>query len=444
MKPEEIYLLFLEEVLELLPLIQAGLTELSQEYNHPETNTNKIQNVIADILPLLETLNMGASQFRDACSTQGGINPEVFNLGELENLIGSLQTLLASCAEETAKIGLLELNQLWQTYLKLKYSLLAHFNQVPSGKLGLLAKGEALFSLAQLKPYLAESTELDESLHTAIVEENIVHSLANLELTLANPNSWEQSAELKHQVDIFSNLGELLELEDLMAIAKSVATCLEDNLPATQLITQRALACWQAVQTALSRDINNDDQAEDWRNYLLLVADTQSSTATDFKSERPTERILQAEPFFMWLSGCNIFFLPANLIVAMVIPQPEQIQFLDNQHIFIWQSQNIRLYQLSELILYNYLLPDNLITHPSSLILVVQYHDHLIALEIGVEEPLVELSLTLKSFDPILTTPDYICGCTVLKGDRFLVVIDVAEILSRLLSQPSAAMINDR
>ncbi len=441
MKPKEIYLLFLEEALELFPLIQAGLEELAENYSQPEINSNTAPNTIGDILALLNALNSGITQVRDARGTNGKIPADLVNLDELQSLISHLHNLLLSFLEPTSKDRLLEFDELWQTYFRLKYYCLVNLSQLPSGNLGILAKGEALFSLATLQTYLATSGGLDKDLQTAIVHKDMVQSLAELKLILDSPNLAEQLTELKHQAEIFSGLGELLELKDLIAIAQSVTICLEANSPATQLITQRALACWQTVQTALSQDPN--ERAEDWRNYLFLLESDRTLISTGIIPEiKPkdvphfsVERILQTDQFFMWLSGFNIFFLPANLVLAMVMPQTEQIKYINKQQIFLWQEQKIRLYQLYDLLNYNYLLPDDLSHHPSTLILVVQHNDNLIALEVGVEQPLVESSLTLKSCAPILTTPDYVCGCTLFGNDCLRVVIDVLTLLDRQVAR---------
>ena len=442
MKPEEIYLLFLEEALELLPLIQAGLTELSQDYKQLAINHNAFDQTIADIIHLLETLNLGATQAREARSQDEEISLDVSNLEELQTLISNLQTLLANFLEPNPETKLVELKELWQTYIRLKYSLLTYLSQASLGKFSILAKGEFLFSLAQPQDQLAVSAGLDSDLQAAIVDKDMVQSLVNLELILDSPDLLAQSIQLKHQAEIFAGLGELLELEDLIAIAESVNICIEDQPSATQLIGQRALACWEAVQTALSKNTPNY-QVEDWRNYLFLAENNQASISTDISSEiesepvaqKTAERILKTEQFFMWLSGHNIFFLPANLVFAMVIPQAKQIKSLDNQQIFIWQEQNIPLYQLSELLNYNYLLPDDFRIHPSKLILVVKHNDNLMALEIGVEQPLVEPSLTLKFFAPSLNTPSYVCGCTLLRDDRFKVVIELQALLNQWVEQ---------
>ena len=441
MKPEEIYLLFLEEALELLPLIQAGLRELSQDYKQLAINPHAVHQTIADIIPLLDAFNLGATQARETCSQKEDMSSDVFNLEELQTLISNLYNLLANFLEQNSETKLVELQELWQTYIRLKYSLLKSLSRASLGNFSILAKGELLFSLVQPQENIAISAGLDSDLQEAIVDKDMVQSLVNLELILDSPDLVAQSIQLKHQAEIFAGLGELLELEDLIVIAESVNICIEDKPSATQLIGQRALACWEAVQTALSKNTNNY-QVEDWRNYLFLVEDNQASISTDVTPEiepdrvtqKTTEQILKTEQFFMWLSGHNIFFLPANLVFAMVIPQAKQIKYLDNQQIFIWQEQNIPLYQLSELINYNYLLPDDFRVHPSKLILVVKHNNNLIALEIGVEQPLVEQSLTLKFFGPSLNTPNYVCGCTLLEDDRFKVVIDLQALLNQGLS----------
>ena len=429
MKPEEIYLLFLEEALELLPLIQAGLKELSQDNEaRLVASSDPDLKVIAEILPLLNVLQIGADQVKDVILAQAVMGFNFAEVDELETLIGNLRTLLASFWEQNATFGLAELNILWQTYLQLKSSLLSHLCRSPVGQLGILVKGEFLFSITPIQSDVAKTNKIDTNWQETILDKNIVESLANLELTVANPNLSAQSKELKHQADIFFELGKLLELEELIAVAESVHISLAQNPQVSTLITQRALACWQAVQTALSPE-NHHNPREDWRNYLFLAKDSQSSTSTDINPQIAVESNLQTEPFFMWLSAYNVYFLPANLIFALVIPQPAQIQSIDNQQIFIWQGQNLPLYQLSSLLNYHYILPDDLSIHPSTLILVVKYNGNLIALEIGVEEPLVESSLAIKCLDPILSTPSYICGCTLLKSDRLTVVIDVAELL---------------
>lgn len=442
MKPEEIYLLFLEEALELLPLIQAGLRKLSQDYKQLAINPEAVHQTITDIIHLLDALNLGSTQAREAHSQDEEISADVFNLEELQTLISNLYNLLANFLEQNSETKLVKLQELWQTYIRLKYALLKSLSQTSLGNFSILAKGELLFSLAKPQDNIAISAGLDSDLQSAIVDKDMVQSLVNLELILDSPDLFAQSTQLKHQAEIFSGLGELLELEDLIAIAESVNICIEDKPSATQLIGQRALACWEAVQTALSKNTNNY-QVEDWHNYLFLVEDNQASISTDVTPEiepdpvtqKTGERILKTEQFFMWLSGHNIFFLPANLVFAMIIPQAKQIKYLDNQQIFIWQEQNIPLYQLSELLNYNYLLPDDFRIHPSKLILVVKHNKNLIALEIGVEQPLVEPSLTLKFFDPSLNTPSYVCGCTLLGDERFKVVIDLQALLTQWFEQ---------
>ena len=418
-------LLFLEEALELLPLIQAGLWELSHNYNQ-----QAIGSITANILSIVNILNQSVTQVGENRARHAETSSYLVNLEEIQTLISKLKNLLHSCEEQTLTFEPILLKQLWQIYIDLKYSLLTHLSQVPMGRFGILAKGEFLFSLP-LNPItdkLAAVQKLDTDLHEAMLNQDIVQSLANLELILDNPNSHEQSTKLKHQADVLHGLGELLEVKDLIAIAQSVNICLDHNWAATQLIGQRALACWQAVQTARFSDLTNY-QGEDWRDYLFLTEEEREPLSTHITA---SERILKTGQLFMWLAGFNIFFLPANRITAMVIPQAKQVKYLDERQFFIWQEQNIPLYQLSALLNYNYLFPDASSIRPSPLILVIQHNSHLLALEIEVEQPVVESELTLKSLHSILTPPSYVCGCTVLDNDRMKVVIDLAVVLNQV------------
>lgn len=432
MNSEEIYLLFLEESLELLPLIQAGLRELSSNYDRAELNPGILSSTIFDILRLLNALHGGAIQAREAQVKEKETSFELFNLDELQTLIGNLQNCLSTLLNQSAQANGSASEQLWQTYLQLKYSLLTQLSQVPSGKLAILAKGEFLFSLAQFPHQLGLAIGLDNNLQEAIVSQDMIQSLINLELIWDSFDIAEQSTELKHQAEIFSGLGELLELKDLVVIADSVFHSVElsqNNLAVTQLITQRALACWQAVQASLSKGSNND-RGENWCDYLFLTEDRQTAVLTDICSEIKSEQILQTEKFFMWLSGYNIFFLPAQLVLAMVIPKSKQIDIVEDRRILRWNNQNVPLYQLSELLQYNYPLPDYFKLDPSLLILVIQNNAHLTALEIIVEQPLVESWLTLKPSAPILTPPEYVCGCTLWKNDQMKAVIDVEALIA--------------
>ena len=419
-------LLFLEEVLELLPLIYDDLWELSYNYNQQAINST-----ISNTLSVIDTFNQVLTQARETRSHQEENSSSLVDLEGLQSHIRQLENLLQSCQEQTLTTNSVLLKQLWQTYTQLKHFLLTHLNQFPLGRLGILAKGELLFSLPQnlTKNTLATVQKLDTDLHEAMLNKDISQNLASLESILDNPNLPNQSTELKNQADIFHGLGELLEVSDLSAIASAVNKCLEHNSVPTHLITQRALACWQAVNTGLSTDLSNY-QGENWHDYLLFRKDEQESNSHNLT---PTQEILKTDQLFMWLAGFNIFFLPANSIAAMVIPQAKQVKHINNQQFFIWQEQNLPLYQLSALLNYNYLFPDVFGIRPSPLIVIIQRDTtHLIALEIEVEQPVVESELIIQSVQPILIPPNYVCGCTLLENKPMKLVIDVEIVLNQL------------
>ena len=146
MTSTEIYFLFLEEALELLPLIQAGLRELSYHDGHLGTKHSLPLETIVSTLSLVNTLALGVTQVRETLAWNQEVSVDFINLEKFQTLIDNLKNLLNSCQQQTSTSQPVELQQLWPTYNELKYCLLTHLNQSPTGKFGLLAKGEFLFS----------------------------------------------------------------------------------------------------------------------------------------------------------------------------------------------------------------------------------------------------------------------------------------------------------
>jgi chemotaxis family two-component system sensor histidine kinase/response regulator PixL len=146
------------------------------------------------------------------------------------------------------------------------------------------------------------------------------------------------------------------------------------------------------------------------------------------------ESTLNAANLFLWLSGSNLFFLAADRITEIIMPQSEQIIYSDNRQFVLWRrARLLPLYQLSALCQDNNPLPAN---HPSpaapesSSILVIDRDRSLLALKIDIERLVVASELTLKSFSPLLeTTPDYLAGCIWLEDERIVTAIDVLALL---------------
>ncbi len=398
---EEVYLLFLEEVLELLPSIQADLCRLSDRDN---------REAVANLLKTIATIERAATHV---------------NAAELQILTNRLvQLLQLNRKYSPLQAGTIEpylLEQLWQTYAQLKHFLLTHLSREQLGLTGILAKAESVFALARPRGLLQETVDEQEvDVPKALLSQDIIESLADLETAINNPTADNLSVELQKQAEVFLGLGELLEIADFMTVARGAIALGQTDPQATLLTARRALASWRATQAALSGE---------------------SALASNFPARNESRELacaseltLNATNLFLWLSGSNLFFLAAERIAEIIMPQSEQIIYSDNRQFVLWRrARLLPLYQLSALLKDNNPLPAN---HPSPAapespsILVIDRDRSLLALKIDIERLVVASELTLKPFSPLLkTTPDYLAGCIWLEDERIVTAIDVLALL---------------
>jgi chemotaxis protein histidine kinase CheA len=467
---EEVYLFFLEEALELLPSIGADLCQLSARDDR-EVSLEARRGAIAHLLGTVATLERGATQV---------------NATELQILTTRLAQLLQpnqrySTLQARASEPYL-LKQLWQIYAELKHFLLIGLSREPLGLTGILAKGESVFALARPRALPQETVDEQEvDVPKALLSKDVAESLAYLETAINNPTADNLSVELQKQAEVFLGLGELLEIADFITIARgaiSLGECCrtalgQTNPQATLLIARRALASWRATYEKVSQELAIKSSS------LTNFPVHNNSKETSFISVPTTasELTLNAANLFLWLSGFNLFFLAADSIAEIIMPQPEQIICSDNQQFVLWRCGSTRyagsrllpLYQLSTLLQDDSHLPAN---NPSpavpesSLILVIRqnravlvergvnslpivhgdgeagrrgdggrkwipdFRPSVLALAIDVERLIVASELTLKPFSPLLeTTPDYLAGCTWLEVERMVTAIDILALL---------------
>jgi chemotaxis protein histidine kinase CheA len=427
---EEVYLFFLEEALELLPSIGGDLCQLSARDDR-EVSLEARRGAIAHLLGTVATLERGATQV---------------NATELQILTTRLAQLLQpnqrySTLQARASEPYL-LKQLWQIYAELKHFLLIGLSREPLGLTGILAKGESVFALAQPRALPQETVDEQEvDVPKALLSKDVAESLAYLETAINNLTADNLSVELQKQAEVFLGLGELLEIADFITIARgaiSLGECCrtalgQTNPQATLLTARRALASWRATQAALSRESALPSNFPARKESAEIAFASNPTTAF--------ESTLNAANLFLWLSGSNLFFLAADRIAEIIMPQSKQIIYSDNRQFVLWRCGSTRyagsrllpLYQLSTLLKYNSPLPAN---NPSpaapesSSILVIDRNQSLLALKIDIERLIVASELTLKPFSPLLkTTPDYLAGCIWLEHERIVTAIDVLALL---------------
>lgn len=389
--------LFLEEILESLPLIYTKVIALSNNYS---------PKVIVELKIITERLLLTAQQHR---------------LIEVDNFLQQINLLSNSYQEaQTAAQKSHLIKQLWQNYTDFKEFILKKLSSSDLGMPGILTKGESFVGL--ISP-LVKFNDLD--LFQEIWDKDLVPIFNYLETALDNCNEAQLSPIFQQQIQSLLGLGELLELADLITITK-VAIALQQSHPQiTSLITKRTIACWRTAQTAylqLSVATPQLQQEQEIDFRLFQSTDLQNQQISTIKTAN----------YLLWLSDVNLFLIEAKQIQEIVSSSAQQIVDSNHQILFNWHSQLISLVRLSQLIKYN--LPQ--LTTPSlpnsslSQVIILKHKQEFLALEIEVEQLLVTPQLILQPFNPILTTPSYLLGCTVLENERLVTVIDVLILIT--------------
>ncbi|BAU66685.1 chemotaxis response regulator [Stanieria sp. NIES-3757] len=411
----EEYVLFLEESLESLPFIYTKLKQLSNHYSF---------DLLSELEEIVNQLATKAQQEQ---------------LIEIKNCLKKIE-LLNSFSQESQtpnqKSNLIK--QLWQAYTNFKQYLIKNLSQSDSGKAGILAQGESFVGL--ISP-LIQVSEIE--LFQEIWHKDVTPILNYLETAHNNSNQEQLTPIFHQQAEILLGLGELLEIADLITITQ-IASALQQSYPqATHLIVKRTLASWRTAQDAYFQLLNPNLELEEENKIDLfdnaeIIDETASITITKPLLHRlekyPKTSTINTTNFLLWLAGTNLFLLPAEQIQEIVNLFPEQIIDSHEQIFFNWQAQLIPCLQLSQLIKYNYYplnrVSNNSTTSSLSQIVILKQNQKFLAVEIEVEQLLVIPELTLQHFNPILTTPTYLLGCTVLENERLFAIIEVLNLLA--------------
>jgi CheY-like chemotaxis protein len=161
------------------------------------------------------------------------------------------------------------------------------------------------------------------------------------------------------------------------------------------------------------------------------------------------ERVLKTEDLLVWSSGTAVLLLPSNRVVEVLAAQSDRIDVYGEQRFLDWEEQKLPIYQISELMEYKSLSPVTAnrqaiaIAEPKPvMMLVLKFGQESIALEVEIDQLVSESELTVKPFSAAIAAPNYIYGCTNIKGDRPLPVIDVVTLLQQTALSLQSALNN--
>jgi CheY-like chemotaxis protein len=151
-----------------------------------------------------------------------------------------------------------------------------------------------------------------------------------------------------------------------------------------------------------------------------------------------SEPYLKTDKLFVWSVGFTIFTLPYDAIEQYLILKAEQIVEREQQRFLSFQSQLLPLIRISELLDYNYYLPeqsswkiDDNSDAPTSIILIIRREDRLVALESSLDRIVATSHLEIEPFDKNFS-PTYCYGCTPWL-ENLALVIDCTALIENSL-----------
>jgi two-component system, chemotaxis family, sensor histidine kinase and response regulator PixL len=140
------------------------------------------------------------------------------------------------------------------------------------------------------------------------------------------------------------------------------------------------------------------------------------------------------------MAGGTPYALIQDSIYAVVVPQPSQIDTLNNKTFFRWQNNLLPLYKLTDLLTYQ--VPLNpvaeadllsaTIPHPSDWlppVAIIRDRQQWYAFEI--DRLCGEQESTIKSLGNLVAAPKYIYGCTLLGDGTLVPVLNLHALLER-------------
>lgn len=169
----------------------------------------------------------------------------------------------------------------------------------------------------------------------------------------------------------------------------------------------------------------------------LSLEDIWGSEFTCDDAQIPPSPSLLLDQFFVWRAGSTAFVLPYSSIEEYLVPT-DQIILAQKQRFLHWREQMIPIYQLSELIRYNYPLPDATFGKAEDeavLTLVLKQRQRIFALESAINCLVTEPELMIEPFGTAIAPPSYTYGCSVLEDKRLVLVINALVLLNRITDE---------
>jgi chemotaxis family two-component system sensor histidine kinase/response regulator PixL len=301
---DQAYQFFKQEAPEFLQTIEAGLLSLREDRS---------------------TANIHAIM-RAAHSIKGG--SASLNLEGIKTIAHQLEDVFRSLYRFEGEIDADVEGLLLQAYDCLRLPLMDQLQSGHYESASAIAAAEPVFEV--LKLYLGDTDE-DVELPTAaelgvdivqiVFEGDVQQGIVRLQSVLANPEGVPVTGEIRAQVEVFSGIGELLNLSGFTAIAQATLQALEQHPDNPILVGEVAVANFEAARA----EVLAGDRAQGGQLSQELIALTKShaQTAPDQASQTVKMTTLSEEsPFEEEFDNADDWFLSLEQELS-------EIKFLD-------------------------------------------------------------------------------------------------------------------
>lgn len=252
---DQAYQFFKQEAPEFLQTIETGLLCLRED-----RSTNNIHSIM-----------------RAAHSIKGG--SASLNLEGIKTIAHQLEDVFRSLYRFEGEIDADVEGLLLQAYDCLRLPLMDQLQSGQYESAAAIAAAEPIFEV--LKLYLGDTDE-DVELPTAaelgvdivqiVFEGDVQQGIVRLQDVLAHPEGVPVAGEIRAQIEVFSGIGELLNLAGFKAIAHATLQALEHNADNPILVCQVAVANFEAARA----EVLAGDRAQGGQLSPELIALTQS------------------------------------------------------------------------------------------------------------------------------------------------------------------------
>jgi chemotaxis family two-component system sensor histidine kinase/response regulator PixL len=263
---DQAYQFFKQEAPEFLQTIETGLLCLRED-----RSTNNIHSIM-----------------RAAHSIKGGAAS--LSLEGIKTVAHQLEDVFRSLYRFEGEIDADVEGLMFQAYDCLRLPLMEQLQSGQYDSAAAIAAAEPIFEV--LKLYLGDTDE-DVELPTAaelgvdivqiVFEGDVQQGLTRLQSVLANPDGVPVAGEIRAQIEVFSGIGELLNLSGFKAIAHATLQALEHNADNPILVGKVAVANFEAARA----EVLAGDRAQGGLPSPELIALTKShSLANQFPFEQ--------------------------------------------------------------------------------------------------------------------------------------------------------------